>query len=303
MKKSTNWMLTTGIALLALITLLAVFGPLFAPFAPDYSDNIIYIETDNGRELFISPVEPHSPYYLGTDPWGYDVLSIMLYGLKYSLATAVLVSLFRVAGSLAIVMLGGGKMHTGRMWGGLNAIPQFVIIYFILYSINYNSPLPILELAAIQWALLTVFGIPALIPSMNSAVEELKRREFVTVATAIGAGPVRRFFVHILPHLWERLILLLSRETVAVLTLVGQLGIFNIFIGGTIFTPAPPLYHSETNEWAGLLGQYRTHITGGTWWIGLFPLIGFMLLLLSFYLTSRGLQKKIHQTYHSVSHI
>ncbi len=301
--KSINWMLPAGITLLTLITLLAVCGPLIAPFPSDYHDNIIYIETENGRELFISPVKPHAPYHLGTDPWGYDVLSIMLHGLKYSLATALLVSLFRVVGALVIVMFGGGRVHTSRMWGGLNAIPQFVIIYFILYSVNFNSPLSPHELTLIQWSLLTVFGIPALLPSMASSVDELKKREFVTVATAIGAGPLRRFFVHILPHLWERLILLFSRETVSVLTLVGQLGIFNIFIGGTIFTPAPPLYHSITNEWAGLLGQYRTHITGGTWWIGLFPLIGFMLLLLGFYLTSRGLQNKIHQTYHSVSHI
>ncbi|MFO7850810.1 MAG: hypothetical protein R6V67_12720 [Spirochaetia bacterium] len=134
-------------------------------------------------------------------------------------------------------------------------------------------------------------------------MDSIQKEEFVTAARSLGAGPIRRFFVHILPHLWERLLLLFSRETVAVLTLIGQLGVFNIFIGGTIFTPAPPLYHSVSHEWAGLLGQYRNYIPGGTWWVGLFPLIGFMLLLLAFYLTSRGLQKRIQKTYHAVSYM
>lgn len=301
--KSANWMLPAGIALLVLLAALALLGPVIAPFQSGYHNNIVYLQTDEGRELFIPPFAPRAPYYFGSDPWGYDVLSIMLHGLKYSFFTALAVSVCRVAFALLIAMSGGGKLHTSRMWGGLNAIPQFVIIYFILYSINFNSPLSPPVLTLLQWALLTAFGIPALVPSVSSSVEELRQREFVTVAKSIGAGPVRRFLVHILPHLWERLILLFSRETVAVLTLVGQLGIFNVFIGGTIFTPYPALYHSETNEWAGLLGQYRAYILGGNWWIGFFPLLGFMVLLIGFYLTSLGLQKKIHQTYHSVAHI
>ena len=301
--KFSNWMLTAGIVLLFLILGLAVFGPVLAPFPPDYQDNIIYLQTDNGRELFISPIAPNPPYYLGTDPWGYDILSLMLHGLKYSLLTTLLVSLFRVLCALGIVMSGGGKFHTSRMWGGLNAIPQFVIIYFILYSLNFNSPLPQNILTAIQWTLMTAFGVPALVPSVASSVRKLQQQEFVTAATAIGAGPLRRFFVHIMPHLWERLSLLFSRETVAVLTLVGQLGIFNIFIGGTSFTPYPLLYHSKTNEWAGLLGQYRTYISGGTWWIGLFPLIGFMILLSAFYLTSRGLELTVRKKYHNTSYL
>jgi peptide/nickel transport system permease protein len=296
-------MLPTGLCLLGLLLLGALLGPQLALFPPGYHDNLIYLDTDQGRELFVSPVAPQKPHYLGTDPWGYDMLSLMLHGLQYSLVTVVVVAMLRVLLALAVVGAGAGGLHTSRIWGGLNAIPQFVIIYFILYNINFNSQLGTWELSAIQWILLILFGIPALVPSVAASLEELERREFVTVARATGAGPARRFFVHILPHLWERLLLLFSRETTAVLTLVGQLGIFNIFIGGTIFTPHPTLYHSKTHEWAGLLGQYRGRIHGDAWWVAVFPLLGFMLLLLGCYLTSRGLQRKLQDTYHSVSHL
>jgi peptide/nickel transport system permease protein len=98
----------------------------------------------------------------------------------------------------------------------------------------------------------------------------------------------------------EKLLLLFSRETVEVLTLVGQLGIFNIFIGGTYFTPSPALFHSISNEWAGLVGQYRMKLQPGSWWILLFPLTGFVLLLLSFYLISRGLEKSVRERYRGI---
>ncbi len=349
--RGLNPALVTGLLLLGGMFFLAAVGPKFAPYERDFSDNFIYVDTEEGREMYVSPVKPMELFPLGSDPYGRDILSILMYGARYSVLTTLVVAMFRVTGAAGLVVLaaalrfrGGfpgvpsvgflvrrtGASHgvaAGRRRGlrgraenlkgtgvtvgggggfhgaGLNAIPQFIILYFILYSINFNSPLTVPVLTVVQWALLVVFGVPGLVPSVSAYVEQLEGMEFVTAARANGAGAGRIFFRHIFPHLKEKLLLLFSQETVAVLTLVGQLGIFNIFIGGTLFTPYPALYHSITYEWAGLVGQYRYKLQPGTWWVLVFPLCGFVLLLLGFYLTSRGLERKVREKHHRVSYL
>ena len=74
------------------------------------------------------------------------------------------------------------------------------------------------------------------------------------------------------PHLKETFIITFVNELMVVLNLLGVLGIFNVFLGGTEFTPSPPLFHSLSHEWAGLIGQAR-----GRWfqaqWTLLVPLL------------------------------
>lgn len=307
--KKANPQLIVGLILLAAITLVAIMGSAWAPHEREYSDNFIYVESDQGEEMYVSPVRPMAQVPLGTDQYGHDILSILLHGAKISLSTTLVVAFSRLLVALVIVILfGAGRVKKQpaakrHQLAGLNAIPQFIILYFILFSINFNSSLSITSLMLLQWALLTAFGVPGLIPSLSESIDELQKREFVTAAQSCGAGSGRILRAHILPHMKEKLLLLFSQETVSVLTLVGQLGIFNIFIGGTRFTPHPPLYHSITYEWAGLVGQYRFKLHPGTWWILLYPLLGFILLLLAFYLTSRGLELLVRKKYHSTSYL
>ena len=93
-----------------------------------------------------------------------------------------------------------------------------------------------------------------------------------------------------------------GNELMIVLNLLGVLGIFNVFLGGTQFTPSPPLFHSLTHEWAGLIGQAR-----GRWfqaqWTLLVPLVLYLLLLLTFYLLSLTAEEYYHSKYRRPRHI
>ncbi len=301
-----NGVLATGLLLIMLMSILALAGPALALYPRGYQDNFVYVETEEGTEMFVSPLAPMPLFPFGSDPYGKDIFSLMMYGARYSTGTVCAVSLLRIFLAFLFIILfdRSGKQRRIRRrktpLSGLNAIPQFIIIYFILYSINFNSPLSVPVLTLLQWLLLVLFGFPALVPPMAAEVESIRKMEFISAARSTGAGPGHILFRHILPHMKEKLLLLFSRETVEVLSLIGQLGIFNIFIGGTYFTPAPPLFHSISNEWAGLVGQYRMKLQPGSWWILLFPLIGFVLLLLSFYLVSRGLEKAVRERYRRV---
>lgn len=82
------------------------------------------------------------------------------------------------------------------------------------------------------------------------------------------------------------------------MTLMGLLGMFDLFVGGTKMTMDPVLYHSITHEWAGLLGSYRGFVYSNYTWIFLTPLVAFVWAIGSFTLLAKGLREKFEQTYH-----
>ncbi|TGV22362.1 ABC transporter permease, partial [Mesorhizobium sp. M00.F.Ca.ET.186.01.1.1] len=99
-------------------------------------------------------------------------------------------------------------------------------------------------------------------------------------------------------HLKEQIIIILVTEMVAIMTLMGLLGMFDLFVGGTKMTMDPVLFHSITHEWAGLLGAYRGFVYSNYIWIFLTPLVAFVIAIGSFTLLAKGLREKFEQTYH-----
>src|SRR5690606_301268 len=144
---------------------IAVFGPLLAPYEKDYVEPTGYYY--NGPDDFgvhSSPYPPSKEHLLGTDEWGYDILTLLLYGAKYTVFVGIGVALLRIAigGSLGIWfgLSGKEKKKTGTIFGLLGSIPAFLIIYFLLIRITINSPLSILELILVQSLLMVVVGFP-----------------------------------------------------------------------------------------------------------------------------------------------
>jgi peptide/nickel transport system permease protein len=112
-----------------------------------------------------------------------------------------------------------------------------------------------------------LFGLPRFASSFSLKIAETEKEPFVEAARSVGAGRVRLFFHHILPQHRETIALNFVGESIATLNLIGQLGIFDMYIGGTKTTPAPLLFHSQTHEWAGLVGSYRGKLFSSDWWL------------------------------------
>ena len=93
-----------GLVVLLFATLLA---PVVSPYPLDYQENIIILEKESGREILYSPHPPSGRHPFGTDPYGYDLLTQILHGLKYTLAVSIIVSFLRIlAGGLVGIPLG-----------------------------------------------------------------------------------------------------------------------------------------------------------------------------------------------------
>lgn len=301
-----NKRLIFGAVLIFIFLTVALFGSFLAPYDVHYSEKVISVKSESGTTWVFAPVPPDQKHWFGTNEWGYDILTLILYGSKYTFFTAIGVAFFRIFfGGLIGLFLGvkkNGQLGTFNL-SVLNGIPTFLIVWLIMSTINTNSPLPSWKLVLIQGLILVVIGIPGIVTVVQNKTIEIKKAQFVLAARSVGASELRIALKHIIPMLKESVIILMFNEIIVVLSLIGQLGIFNLFLGGTIQDPGhPPLYHSKTHEWAGLIGQAKGHLRVDSW-ILLYPLGIYMLMLIGFYSLSRGLEIHFQKNYSKAPHL
>jgi peptide/nickel transport system permease protein len=294
MSKMNKFKLVAGVVFLCIFIILSIFGSSLAPYDDEYSLKIGHIQTENGEKLAAAPFPPSKEFKLGTDKWGYDILTLLLYGAKYTIITPIVVGLLRVIiGAVFGIFhaLGSNKQFTKQRKTPttiFTSIPNFIIIYFVLLGININSSYSTTTLILIQGALMLILGISGVYQVVFSKTIELQKNLYILAAQSLGGSRIHVLRKHILPFLWSNLLIILLNECILVLHLIGQLGIFHLFFGGTIMQSDPPVFLSITHEWAGLIGQYRSSLYYSQWII-LSPLFAYMLLLFTFYLISSGL--------------
>lgn len=100
---------------------------------------------------------------LGTDKWGYDLLTLLLHGAKYTVFASINVAFIKVIiGGFFGIYHGLQDKHfikTPKLTL-LSGMPPFIIIYFVMIGINIQSSLDILTLILIQSSLMVILGIP-----------------------------------------------------------------------------------------------------------------------------------------------
>jgi peptide/nickel transport system permease protein len=307
MRRKRNAPLILGIILLSFFTTISIIGPFAAPYDLEYSKKIGYIMSDDGKQqLRGSPFPPSNEHLFGTDKWGYDILTLLLYGAKYTVFTVLIVAAIRLLIGTVFGVLNGvmssAKKRRNKQLSLFSGIPIFIIIYFIMVGVNIEPNLPPIFLVFIQGFLMTILGIPGVYNVIFNLTIEIKKNAYVEAAKTLGGNNSHISKKHIFPALKGNLLALFVNECIQVLHIIGQLGIFNLFLGGTEKQYFPTIYLSITNEWSGLIGQSRSFLYHSQWVI-LYPLIAYMLLLLSFYLLSSGLNVSLKNKTRRTSHL
>jgi len=302
MRSRTNIFLWIGSIMVTLLIIIAIIGPAIAPYPLDYQEKVRN-EVVNGKNVIIKPpLPPSETHLLGTDKWGYDMLTKLLYGARYTVFVTMAIALLRVILGTVIGLYLGMQDAEAKWWVSIeNAwsyIPIFIPVYFLLGGINVNSDLSTSALVGIFIGMVTLLGIPSVVSSIRQKTMQIKDMQYVLAASSLGAGRNQIVFRHVLPHLKEQIALVFVMEMIATMTLMGLLGMFDQFIGGTEMTFDPVLYHSITNEWAGLLGNYRSFIYSSYPWIYMVPLIAFVFAITSVTLLAKGLRDRYQGTYH-----
>ena len=295
--------------------LFSLVGPLLAPWEFDDSENIFFEKIDGEKVYQFSPMAPSKRHLLGTDTAGYDFLTSLLYGSRYTIFLTLTCALLRTGlgfliGSRKALRqeksgkpLGSNLKQASGKFSFISGLPVFVIIYFIQFGFVFNSALSPFVMSLIQGSLIVIFGLSTASSFFHDRTAIILEKPFIEAAFSSGGSKWWVFRHHIVPHLYEDMYISISQEIIAVLTLIGQLGIFSVFIGGTKFTPSPPELTSITREWGGLIGKNMGKLGSSQWWLILIPIAAFLILYFSAFFVSRLLEKEVHKTYHMTSYL
>ncbi len=229
-------------------------------------------ESNKKVDEFPSPPSAHNTF--GTDDRGRDVLTRLLYGLRYSITYSILVWL--ITFSLGIMFGGiqgfsGGRvdLYGQRAIEILSTVPQFFLL-IILISVFQPS----------LWLLILITSVFGWIPiSYYIRAEFLKNRkmEYVEAARSIGASRTQIFFKHILPNSLAPII------TFSPFTIAGGIAALAAldYLGFGLVPPTP--------SWGELLSQAQKNFTIG-WWLALYPFLALFFVLVMFTIVGEGVR-------------
>ncbi|MHC0035759.1 ABC transporter permease subunit [Pseudoneobacillus sp. C159] len=293
-----NFTLWIGSFLVIILILLAVLGPYFTPH--EITDTLKTTYT-NGT-IFAPPLEPFQSfqYLLGTDRWGYDLLTMVLYGIRYTIMISVIVTLIKMtAGTIIGLYVGTWKKAIGWIESFENAwsyLPLFLILYFFFLPINFGQTVDSSQLIIYFIGVTSIISMPSIISSVRKKTIVISKSVFIEASVVLGANRNRIIWKHIFLQMKESLLVMFILEIVYVMTIMGQLGLMNIFIGGTIVRQDPVIYISVTKEIAGLVGQARGNIYGTTH-VLIVPLIVLLFTTMSFHLFANGLKNRYQSNF------
>lgn len=257
-----NRLALAGLVLILIFLLMAVFAPLIAPYDPYRID----------ENAVLSP--PSAEHPLGTDSFGRDVLSRMVYGARISFK----VGLISVGIALAAgVLIGAAAGYYGR-WVDA-ALSRVIDVLF-----SFPDILLALVIMAVLGASLTnvmiAIGIvytPIFARITRGAVLEIKGSLFIDAARVLGAGRLTILRRHILPNVMAPIIVQTTLSLA--FAILAEAALSFIGLGVEPDTPSWGIMLNEGKDWME-----------AAWWIAVFPGAAITLAVLGFNVLGDGLR-------------
>ena len=251
-----------GLIIIGVLFILAIFAKQIAPFGPDEQD------------LTARFITPNSKYWLGTDNFGRDILSRIIYGARISLQVGfIAVSIALICGGTLGAIAGyyGGKLDNFvmRVMDILLAIPG------ILLAISISAALGT-GLGKVMIAV-GIGSIPTYARIVRASVLSIRDQEFIEAAKAVGANDFRIITKHIIPNAMAPIIV---QATIGVANAILSAAALS-FIGLGIQLPTP--------EWGAMLSNGRQYIRD-YWHMTAFPGLAIMITIFALNLLGDGLR-------------
>jgi peptide/nickel transport system permease protein len=251
-----------GLSIIFIIAFVGLLAPVIAPYGP--------VE----KNLLHTSEPPSAEFWLGTDSFGHDIFSRILYGARLDLLIAIsAIAVSMVIGAFwgAVSGFVGGLVDEGTMrtMDILQAFPRFIFAMGVAYALG-----PGLTTVIVATATLNVPGYARL---MRSMIMSLKQRQFALAARSVGNPPARVLFRHLLPNSLAPIFVMSTLHCGwAILEAAGL-----SFIG--LGVPVP------TAEWGVMINIGLQDFLRGYWWGYTFPGIAIAIAVLGFNLVGDGL--------------
>ncbi len=244
------------------VTIIAIFAPLLSPYDP--------LEQD----VFHRLAPPGRTHLLGTDVYGRDVLSRILWGSRVSLTVSVSSVFIAMVIGTALGMIAGfngGKLETTIMRSVdiLMSFPTLILGLVVMAVLGSGL---IKLILAISIAL-----IPRFVRIAHAPTLEMREKDFVEAAQALGVGSTRLLARHILPNIFGEVLVMGTLWTATAIRMEANLS----FIGLGVKPPTP--------TWGNMIRSGVEQLAVSHW-LAIFPGIAILITVLSFNMLGDGLR-------------
>lgn len=290
-----NFPFMLGTLIILFLLAVALFGPRFASENPYLSGQRTAEMVDG--ELIFPPFSPMPRFPMGSDQWGRDILSMLLYGARNTLVACLFVTMARLALGLILGALAGWRAGTlvdravMSLIGILSSLPTLLtgIILILALDIRRGLSAFLLALCLVGWGEIAQY--------IRSEFISLREQPFVEGARVIGLTERGIMVRHILPNVLPSLVVLTLLEMGSVLMILGELGFVGVFIGGGMQTGTfddRTVALADIPEWGAMLSGARAYIRNSPWMV-FYPAMAFFVAVLGFNLLGEGLRRIIRE--------
>jgi oligopeptide transport system permease protein len=257
-----NKLAMTGLWFLLFMVVIALLTPVIAPYSYD------------GQNLDIGATPPSLSHWLGTDTFGRDMLTRIMYGGRVSLAvgfiaTTVALLIGVLWGAVAGYVGGKTDAMMMRIVDILYALPFMIFIILLMVVFGRSILLLFLAIGCVEW--LTMARI------VRGQVLTLRQQDFVDAAVVIGLSPWQIITRHIIPNALGPIIVYVTLTIPSVMLLEAFLS----FLGLGIQPPE--------SSW-GLLISYGVETMEEYPWLLIFPGLALSLTLFALNFLGDGLR-------------
>jgi peptide/nickel transport system permease protein len=253
--------LVAGLAIIAAVIAAALFAPLLAPYNPI-------------KQNYAAAAQPPSAaHLLGTDKFGRDQLSRVLYGTRIDLTVGF-------ACTLVPLLIGVGVGAISGYYGGL-----IDTVFMRVIDIQVAFPFYVLLIAIVailgpglinMYYALILVGWVAFARLIRGDVLVAKQLEYALAARAIGCSDLRVVVRHLLPNVIGPAVVFAM--SAAVLNILA--GASLSFLGLGVQPPTP--------EWGAMIAESREYVMTA-WWLPTFPGLAITVVGIAFSLVGDGL--------------
>ncbi len=223
---------------------LALVGPYLAPYPPD------------ALNLSLSLAPPSAAHWMGTDYYGRDVFSRVLYATQLDLAIAFVGTTLSYLVGVGIGVVSGylGKITDNVAMRAMDVLLSFPSILFAIAIAIAIGP----GFAAIVIAIVVV-SIPGFARLARSSVLSTKEELYVTAAASVGASRWHIMYRHVAPNVVSPTLVFYALSLGNAILVAAALS----FLGAGIPPPTP--------EWGAMISDGFAFVQSGQWWLTVFP--------------------------------
>ncbi len=258
----TSWI---GLGMFLAVCIAAILAPVISPHDPLEQDILYRLKG------------PTAEFLLGTDYYGRDTLSRLIYGARISLVIGLLAILAAMVIGSAIGLIAGyfgGRADIVIMqtMDVLLAFPSLILGLIVVAMLGPSVTNLVIAIA--------LTAIPPFARIARAPTLAIKEREFVEAGRSLGYTDLRLMFGHILPNILPEILVMGSLWLATAIRVEASLA----FIGLGVAPPTP--------TWGGMIREGFENILD-SFWLALFPSIAILIVVFALNLLGDGLRDAI----------